>query len=530
MIKYKCACLLLLWGSLSSFHTFSQSAIFKIQKKIPAPSFIIGNRVAIAHYQVSNNWSVPLKKNGLTVGSPVKQTIDNEKDSCNQTIDLSAKSHCLLKLEIDGALLKSPLAKGPRLCHTQKNPIYCSDPFTESDQLKTKHVPTPPSNAPTLAINTKKIILQPHVDTLLSITNQSNSIAANNVDIVTKNTPFEGLIESDNSQCLHLLPNRHCVLLLRLKKAVDLAETPLQFQGANTQTGQLAAELKSATQNEAHALITDPQTNDIKSCEIHDSQLSLSHCHTVLHTDYIMSAINFSSNKLHAYLADNSVDSIQCCDLNDETGELSHCMKAASGFKHIDYGFVSFNRYGTQAYIPDGGGNQILYCDVDQAGMLNDCKATGSRFHDPEALIINKKQDQVFVTNFSNNSLTHCNRLSNGTLVDCSEHPGFDGPVDLSINKENTKLYITNFQGHSVSLCNIAKTGMISNCHTTGAEFNQPVAIRLSLLNDYAYIINSGVFGRNSLSQCEVTKEGELVHCQKLLMTSFKSPYGMALY
>lgn len=510
--------------------SLSETAIFKIQTKIPAPSFVIGKRIAIAYYHVKNSWSVPLEHNALTVNNAVKHLLDQDDDSCNTTIDLSAKSSCILKLTIDGAKLKTSINKGPRLCHTKKNPVYCSDPLTKSDQLHITPVSNIPANAPRLTVDSERIILQPHVDTLIAVSNHSSKIAANNVNIVTHDTPFDGLVDSDNTQCLHVLPQTQCILVLRLKKPVDLDETPLSIQGANTQTTQLTTSLSSTVQNQQHALITDAQTNEVKACQLNESDVSLSHCQSTLHADYKISAINVSSNKKHAYLADNSLDSIQSCDLNSETGELSHCMKAAGGFKHIDYGFVSFNRYGTQAYIPDGGANNIVLCDVEETGMLQNCNPTGTHFHDPEALILNTTQTQAYISNFSSNTITHCQRSSSGKLSSCQEQDGFDGPIDISINNDDTRLYVTDFQGHTVSTCELNAQGSLSNCHTTGNNFNQPVAIRLSLLNDYAYIVNSGVFGQNSVSQCKIEQNGELTHCVQHYTTEFKSPYGMVLF
>lgn len=114
--------------------------IFLVTPTIKAPSSLINGQTTSAVYQVTNNTRYTFSNIGLAqmpAGiTPNTTSVSSNTNYCSNPFTLTPGGSCLLKIDLNSSLLNSGITNGPKVCYSQSNPVYCSQPLTP-DQLNT---------------------------------------------------------------------------------------------------------------------------------------------------------------------------------------------------------------------------------------------------------------------------------------------------------------------------------------------------------------------------------------------------------
>lgn len=167
-----------------------------------------------------------------------------------------------------------------------------------------------------------------------------------------------------------------------------------------------------------------------------------------------------------------------------------------------------------QAYITNFDNSTVSKCAVTSTGEFKDCRATGSKFSNPNGIFI--ENGFAYITNDGAPSVTQCKVNHNGELIDCAILTPLLGPGGIFIS--NGYVYITDSPAFSVIKCTVdSVTGKFSDCANPalGRNFLQPMGIFIN--KDHAYIVddvNYNVEIRCILIKCTINSStGDFSDC-----------------
>lgn len=125
---------------IASVNCFAAQPIFTVTPNISAQSSLISGETGTAVYQVTNSSGRALSNIGLAQmpGGVVPNTnaVSQYSQYCTNPFTLSAGASCLLKVQLNTSQLGSSVTGGPKVCFSQSQPVYCSQPL-QPDQLNT---------------------------------------------------------------------------------------------------------------------------------------------------------------------------------------------------------------------------------------------------------------------------------------------------------------------------------------------------------------------------------------------------------
>src|SRR5579864_5068674 len=118
---------------LCSYCFAGDTSIFLITPNISAQSSLINGQTTSAVYQVTNNTNKTFSNIGLAqmpAGvTPDTGSVSQFSNYCSNPFTLTPGSSCLLKVDLNSSLLGSGLMNGPKVCYSQSQPVYCSQPL-----------------------------------------------------------------------------------------------------------------------------------------------------------------------------------------------------------------------------------------------------------------------------------------------------------------------------------------------------------------------------------------------------------------
>lgn len=114
--------------------------VFIVSPNISAPSSMFSGETGTAVYQVTNNTPYNFTNIGLAQmpGGVIANTnaVSPLSQYCSNPFSLTAGSSCLLKVQLNTNQLGTSVTGGPKVCFSQTQPVYCSQPFAVN-QLNT---------------------------------------------------------------------------------------------------------------------------------------------------------------------------------------------------------------------------------------------------------------------------------------------------------------------------------------------------------------------------------------------------------
>lgn len=508
---------------------FARTPVFDIHRTLPAPSFIIKGRIAVADYQVTNQQQSTLKDNGMQDPAKGVAQDNDEADTCASTFTLKTKQGCRLKLSIDSKKMPRAINSGPRICHTLKNPIFCSDPRKTSEVMKTKVVSAAPQNAPKLAVKEQSIEINPGHTIYLSVSNLSGEIAANNVIVDFQDEELAKYIHVENQACRHLPPGGQCELQLQASSSLPAMKKSVLIYGANTLTvtlplrsyshyalianakGQLFACLLSAEHqdlSQCHSIespipFTNPKQmafeattktlylsnqdgQTVSQCQLDEQAKVLSDCSNqgAFHGPL---GLALGSQSQQIYIGGSTHDHIERCQLNQDNGHLSHCDDSGAGQIFDNGGFIVIED--EHLYIPHQRTNMVSLCQIDAQGKLINCGDAGSGriFSNPLAIVLNPLPHIAYITSPGNSSLYTCEEdRTTGFLSHCqAASPAFNQPTAMALNEEQQTLYVVHEAGSQVSQCSLDDLGNLIECRDSQFNLSPDSSINsISVIDD----------------------------------------------
>ncbi|WP_119328314.1 beta-propeller fold lactonase family protein [Cysteiniphilum halobium] len=199
---------------------------------------------------------------------------------------------------------------------------------------------------------------------------------------------------------------------------------------------------------------------------------------------------------------------------------------------------IALTSKGSKAFITNLGNNTVIQCDVNN-GVFSQCKNTSAtRLSLPTAITLTADGKKAFIINTDltdKGIVIHCDvNLMTGIFSNChnAHATGLSLPSGITLTKGGSKAFIVNSGNNTVSQCDVSKDGMFSNCQDTGnIKFDAPSAITLTADGLRAFIANAGIKkGDNGkVSRCDVSDTGVLSHCQDAGGSKFNGPTAIIL-
>ncbi len=131
----------LILGSLCaaySLHCFAAQSDFLVTPLIAGQVTLLATQTGSAVYQITNNTHQNFTNLGLAqmpAGvTPDVGPVSQFAQYCTNPFSLAPGASCLLKVDLNTNQLTQGISKGPIVCYSQSNPIYCSQPYS-MDQL-----------------------------------------------------------------------------------------------------------------------------------------------------------------------------------------------------------------------------------------------------------------------------------------------------------------------------------------------------------------------------------------------------------
>jgi hypothetical protein len=100
-------------------------------------------------------------------------------------------------------------------------------------------------------------------------------------------------------------------------------------------------------------------------------------------------------------------------------------------------------------------------------------------------------------------------------------------PTELNVSVLENTIYISNYSNNSITRCKVTASGSLSACRSAGdLSFSQPTAIALNPFNTFAYIGSDG----RGLYKCSVNSETGLINagdCSSATTYNLSRPYSI---
>jgi hypothetical protein len=215
--------------------------IFLIVPTQKAPNIIYSGQQASAIYQITNNTSYALNGNGVVdLPAGVKQI----GGTCSTPFfNLPIGSSCTINLQITADELLGNLTRGPLVCNTPGNRVYCSKPSVENELGVVKSNSPPPA---TISSSPSTLILTtvfPGNTAMITVTNSTASpVSADNVTADVSGTG--GALSVGYTNCNTVEPGGTCTITLTANST--LASTTIPIQGSNTNSTTVAVAVDQA--------------------------------------------------------------------------------------------------------------------------------------------------------------------------------------------------------------------------------------------------------------------------------------------
>lgn len=214
-------------GCLFSGLVFAAKPIFLIEPTQRAPSIIYKGQTATAVYRVTNNTPYALNGNGV-VNLP--QGVKHVGGTCSTPIfNLPQGSSCTVNFQIVADELRGNLTRGPEVCNTPKNRVYCSKPSVGNEL----NVVVKPAVSLTLSGSPLTLTAGGSAG-MITVTNTSTTSTAVNIAADFTGTALSGQVTQDASQCVSLPPGQSCSLIFT-PGTTAITQTSFPIKGSNTQ-------------------------------------------------------------------------------------------------------------------------------------------------------------------------------------------------------------------------------------------------------------------------------------------------------
>lgn len=184
--------------------------------------FVAPNSSANVMYRITNQ---SLKPHNFVMRPIVGIQQDSSNGYCPAVFSLAYQQSCTLKLEINGANLKSDIIGGPVVCEQGSN-LLCYQPAAVH-VLSIKRGEDTPTKVTLVIGNSPLTLIAEGSAAGITLTNNSTTTVTN-IHANLANTPLDGNVTQDASDCAQLLGGQTCTLLFTPGlNAVSLTSFPI---------------------------------------------------------------------------------------------------------------------------------------------------------------------------------------------------------------------------------------------------------------------------------------------------------------
>lgn len=160
---------------------------------------------------------------------------------------------------------------------------------------------------------------------------------------------------------------------------------------------------------------------------------------------------------------------------------------------------VSQSNYITQGYSL--AFNNVGTVNLNTYSLGLNVVITPFVFSSPRQIAVTPNESDAFITNNSNNTVTHC-KIVNNNFVNCTNSgaTGLSKPFGVTLNPAGTYAFISNFDRNTITKCSVSN-GILNNCNVDATNISSPYWLSLNNSGVYMFIGNLS----STITQCTLS-------------------------